>query len=50
MIKFNYNEPEFKVVKMSTQDVLTGSLDVADTTWDTAEGAGTIGAGSLFNI
>ena len=35
MIKFNYAEPEFKVVKAMTQDVLTGSLETVDSVFDT---------------
>jgi len=50
MKKFNYNEPEFKVVNMSKEDVLTGSLDVVDTTWDTKPGGGGIDVNDLFNM
>ena len=40
MIKLNYNEPEFKVVKAQSQDVMTASLDVVNGTWDTGAGSG----------
>ena len=38
MIKFNYNEPEFKVIVSASEDVITTSLEVADQTWDTGTG------------
>ena len=50
MIK-NYNEPEFKVVNMASQDVLTASIGSVTQDWDTNQKEnGTIDAGSLFNI
>lgn len=54
MTKFNYNEPEFKVVKMASQDVLTGSLDVVTDAWDTGSGTNSYGGGvdldDLFSL
>lgn len=35
MIKFNYNEPEFKVIVSVSEDVISTSLDPVDMTWDT---------------
>jgi len=40
MIKFNYNEPEFKVVKALSEDVITTSLDVVNHTWEAGSGNG----------
>jgi hypothetical protein len=55
MTKFNYNEPEFKVVYASSEDVIATSLTLVDQTWDA--GAGTGGAAGdgpdlddLFNV
>ena len=50
MRKFNYNEPEFKVIVSATQDVITTSLDVASDEWDTNKNGGSISADSLFTI
>jgi len=50
MRKFNYNEPEFKVIVSASQDVITTSLDVASDQWDTNRNGGSIDAGSLFTI
>jgi hypothetical protein len=49
MIK-NYNEPEFKVVNMASQDVLTASFGTVTKDWDTNQNNGTIDAGDLFNL
>jgi hypothetical protein len=38
MIKFNYSEPEFKVVKAMTQDVLTASVPTVNSIYDTIGG------------
>jgi hypothetical protein len=39
MMKFNYCEPEFKVVKAATEDVMTASLDSINANpWDTSYG------------
>ena len=39
MMKFNYSEPEFKVVKAATEDVMTTSLHtISDDPWDTSGG------------
>ena len=35
MKKFEYKEPEFKVVCNNAQDVLTASLDTVSDAWDT---------------
>ena len=35
MKKFEYKEPEFKVVISAFEDVLTGSLEIVDDPWDT---------------
>ena len=52
MTKFNYNEPEFKVVEALSEDVITTSLDQVSDAWNTGSGnnSGTIDAGSLFTI
>ena len=50
MRKFNYNEPEFKVVIPATQDVITTSLIVASDEWDTNKNGGSISTDSLFSI
>jgi hypothetical protein len=42
MIKFNYNEPEFKVIVSATEDVIATSLDPVDLTWDTGSNNGEI--------
>jgi hypothetical protein len=45
-----YNEPEFKAIKMASQDVLTASqLDPGSTDWDTAnnDNGGTVPVISL---
>ena len=34
MIKFNYNEPEFKVVNIASQDVLTASVGNVLSDWE----------------
>ena len=48
MMNYNYNEPEFKVVKMASQDVLTASIGIVDKEWDTIKNGDTIDAGDLF--
>ncbi len=51
MRKFNeYREPEFKVVKTASEDIITGStggtLDVISDAWDTgSSGSGSGGLG-----
>ena len=50
MRKFNYNEPEFKVIVSATQDVITTSLDVASDQWDTNKNGGSIDVNDLFNM
>jgi hypothetical protein len=50
MTKFNYNEPEFKVVNMSSQDVLTASLDSVNKDWDTIQKDDAIGANDIFGL
>jgi hypothetical protein len=55
MIKFNYNEPEFKVVLSKTEDVIATSLTLVDQTWDAGAGnGGASGDGpdldDLFNV
>ena len=40
MKKFEYKEPEFKVVCNNAQDVLTASLDTVSLHWDTIEKTG----------
>jgi hypothetical protein len=35
MMNNNYREPEFKVVKALTEDVISTSLDVVSDTWNT---------------
>ena len=37
MTKFNYNEPEFKLVKMASQDVMTASLESVTPDFDTVQ-------------
>lgn len=50
MIKFNYNEPEFKVIVSASQDVITTSLEHASDQWDTNRiSGGTLGTDILFN-
>jgi hypothetical protein len=40
MMKFNYCEPEFKVVKAATEDVMTASLYTPEQDpWDTSGGS-----------
>jgi hypothetical protein len=42
MMKFNYCEPEFKVVKAATEDVMTTSLQTIDADpWDVSGGDST---------
>ncbi len=48
MMNYNYNEPEFKVVKMASQDVLTASFESVDNNWDTMKNGDAVDAGSLF--
>ena len=50
MKKFNYIEPEFKVVVSATQDVITTSLTPASDDWDTNKNGGTISTGDLFSV
>ena len=50
MTKFNYNEPEFKVVAMSSQDVLTASFISVDDNWDTKGKNDTVNANDLFGL
>ena len=50
MTKFNYNEPEFKVVAMASQDVLTASFESVTDDWDTKGQNDTIDAGNLFSM
>jgi|GEM_PF-5947432 hypothetical protein len=50
MTKFNYNEPEFKVVAMASQDVLTASFESVTDDWDTINKGDTIDAGNLFSM
>ena len=50
MKKFNYNEPEFKVVISAAEDVITTSLVVASDEWDTNKNNGTISTDNLFSI
>ena len=49
MTKFEYKEPEFKVVQANVEDVLTLSNEPVD--WDTGANGnnGGVGFGSLFN-
>ena len=42
MTRFEYKEPEFKVVQANTEDVLTASapeLNTVNSAWDTGAGA-----------
>ena len=48
MKKFEYKEPEFKVVSTNAQDVLTASLDIVSDAWDT--GSNNHGGGIAFGI
>jgi hypothetical protein len=50
MTKFNYTEPEFKVIITATQDVMTASLEVASDEWDTNKVGGNISADDLFTM
>lgn len=50
MKKFNYNEPEFKVVISAAEDVITTSLGVASDEWDTNKHGGTVSTNGLFTI
>ena len=52
MKKFEYKEPEFKVVQANTEDVLTasGTLDNASSAWDTGAGGNAGGVGFGFTI
>jgi len=45
MMKFDYKEPEFKVVKAASDDVITTSaeLDTASSAWDTGAQGGGVG-------
>lgn len=42
MMKFDYKEPEFKVVKAATEDVITTSaeLQIVSDKYDTVDGPG----------
>ncbi|MBR0413086.1 MAG: hypothetical protein IJI47_05930 [Eubacterium sp.] len=48
MKKFEYKEPEFKVVQANTEDVLT--LSNAPTDWDTGANGNNGGVGFGFTI
>ena len=48
MTKFNYNEPEFKVVTMSSEDVLTASVELIDENFDSGKvDGGSVGFGTF---
>ncbi len=42
MRKFNYNEPEFKVIVSVSEDVISTSLDPVNMNWDTSPEGGEI--------
>ena len=42
MKKFEYKEPEFKVVCNNAQDVLTASLDTVTDDWNTGGNGGVV--------
>jgi hypothetical protein len=44
MVKM-YNEPEFKVVNVALEDVLTTSLETVGQTWDSGAGSGNVSGG-----
>ena len=46
MIKFNYAEPEFKVLIVKAEDVISTSLDIVDDKWQSDE----VGGNELFSI
>ena len=50
MTKFEYKEPEFIVVQANTEDVLTASLDIENTSWDTGAGGNAGGVGFGLTI
>lgn len=52
MRKFNYNEPEFKVVMMASEDVIATSLDEVKDDWNTGTGSesGTVNPYDLFSV
>jgi hypothetical protein len=52
MMKINYNEPEFKVVKAMGEDVIATSLDIVDKTWDQGQtsNANNVDVNDLFSL
>jgi hypothetical protein len=49
MTKFNYNEPEFKVVKALSEDVITTSLGQVSDDWDTHGKGNTPDSGMIYD-